>query len=62
MQHFAEPAGVKVLPVTSLELVPLIEAGQQMTPHCLEVLKQCLTPAVEQGLTVWCWVVHIIHF
>lgn len=49
MQHFAEPAGVKVLAVTSLELVPLIEAGQQMTPHCLEILKQCLMPAVEQG-------------
>jgi len=60
MQHFAEPAGVKVLSVTSLELVPLIEAGQQMTPHCLEVLKQCLTPAVEQGAD--CLVLGCTHY
>lgn len=49
MQHFAEPAGVKVLPVTCLDLVPLIEAGQEMSTECLELLKTCLTPAVEQG-------------
>ncbi|WP_111895084.1 glutamate racemase [Acinetobacter sp. MB5] len=49
MQHFAEPAGVKVLPVTCLELVPLIEAGQQMSAHCLDVLRECLSPVAEQG-------------
>lgn len=49
MQHFAEPAGVSVITVTCLELVPLIEAGQEMSPRCLELLKQCLSPAAEQG-------------
>lgn len=49
MSKFAEPAGVKVLTVTSLELVPLIEAGQQMSRICLEVLQQILQPAAEQG-------------
>jgi len=49
MRKFAEPAGVRVLPVTSLELVPFIEAGQQMSPACLSALQQILKPVVEQG-------------
>ena len=49
MRKFAEPAGVRVLPVTSLELVPFIEAGQQMSPACLNLLQQILKPVVEQG-------------
>jgi len=46
---FAEPAGVKVLSVTSLELVPLVEAGQQMSQACLTVLQDVLQPVIEQG-------------
>ncbi|MPW43555.1 glutamate racemase [Acinetobacter guerrae] len=48
IQNFAHPAGVKVLPVTSLELVPFVEAGEQRSPACLKVLKQCLQPVVDQ--------------
>ncbi len=50
MRKFAEPAGVRVLPVTSLELVPFIEAGQQISPACLNLLQQILEPVVEQGV------------
>lgn len=46
---FAEPAGVNVLTVTNLELVPFVEAGQEMSPVCLKVLQQILQPVVEQG-------------
>ncbi|CAM4324620.1 glutamate racemase [Acinetobacter dispersus] len=46
---FAEPAGVNVLTVTNLELVPFVEAGQEMSPACLNVLQQILEPVVEQG-------------
>ncbi|ENW91376.1 glutamate racemase [Acinetobacter dispersus] len=46
---FAEPAGVNVLTVTNLELVPFVEAGQEMSPACLKVLQQILQPVVEQG-------------
>ncbi|MCH7395625.1 glutamate racemase [Acinetobacter dispersus] len=46
---FAEPAGVNVLTVTNLELVPFVEAAQEMSPACLKVLQQILEPVVEQG-------------
>ena len=46
---FAEPAGVNVLTVTNLELVPFVEAGQEMSSACLKVLQQILQPVVEQG-------------
>lgn len=46
---FAEPAGVNVLEVTSLELVPFVEAGQQMSEACLNILRQILQPAIAQG-------------
>ena len=49
MSRFAEPAGVRVLKVTSLELVPFVEAGQQMSQACLDVLQDILQPVVEQG-------------
>lgn len=49
IQHFAEPAQVKVLPITCLDLVPYVEQGLQMSEQCLNTLKQILTPAVEQG-------------
>lgn len=35
MLKFAEPAGVKVLTVTSLKLVPFVEAGEQISEACL---------------------------
>lgn len=49
MSRFAEPAGVRVLKVTSLELVPFVEAGQQMSQACLDVLQDIFQPVVEQG-------------
>ena len=47
--RFAEPAQVKVLPVTSLELVPFVEAGEQMSEACLQTLKEILQPVIDQG-------------
>ncbi|TQR60387.1 glutamate racemase [Acinetobacter sp. RF14B] len=49
MTRFAEPAQVRVLPVTSLKLVPFVEAGEQRSAACLETLKQILQPVVDQG-------------
>ncbi|NNP68217.1 glutamate racemase [Acinetobacter sp. Ac_5812] len=49
ISKFAEPAGVNVLTVTNLELVPFVEAGQEMSQACLNVLQQILQPVVEQG-------------
>ena len=49
MHRFAEPAGVNVLTVTSLELVPFVEAGAQMSEACLNTLTEVLQPVVNQG-------------
>ena len=49
MLRFAEPNQVKVLPVTSLALVPFVEAGQQMSSDCLATLTEILRPAVDAG-------------
>ncbi|OTG84888.1 glutamate racemase [Acinetobacter sp. ANC 4648] len=49
IEHFAEPAGVKVLTVTCLDLVPYIEAGLQKSPECIASLKTVLDPVVGQG-------------
>ncbi len=49
MHRFAEPAGVQVLSVTSLELVPFVEAGAQMTEPCLQTLTEILQPVVDAG-------------
>lgn len=48
MLRFAEPLGVSVLPITSLELVPLVEAGQQNSPKMHRLLKEILQPAVDK--------------
>jgi glutamate racemase len=47
--RFAEPAQVQVLPVTCLDLVPFVEAGQQMSEVCLNTLADILQPVVNQG-------------
>lgn len=47
--RFAEPAQVKVIPVTCLDLVPFVEAGEQMSPACLATLRLLLQPVVDQG-------------
>ena len=49
MTRFAEPAGVNVIPVTCLDLVPFVEAGEQMSPACLATLTKILQPVVDQG-------------
>jgi len=49
VMKFAQPAGVKVLAVTNLELVPFVESGQQMNQDCLSVLEEILQPVVTQG-------------
>ena len=49
IQHFAEPAGVQVLTVTCLDLVPYVEAGLQYSPECMASLKMVLDPVVAQG-------------
>ena len=50
IERFAMPTGVKVLPITCLELVPLVEQGLQMSQQCLNTLKKILQPVVEQGV------------
>ena len=47
--HFAEPLGVQVLPVTCLDLVPFVEAGEQSSEACINSLKKILQPVVDQG-------------
>ena len=47
MFNFAEPAGVSVLPVTCLDLVPYVEAGLQRSPACMQSLKATLQPIVD---------------
>lgn len=48
MQKFATPAGVKVLEITCLDLVPFVEAGLQNSPECRATLTEILDPALEQ--------------
>lgn len=50
IQHFAEPAQVQVLPITCLDLVPFVEAGQAMSGACLSTLKTILQPAIDQNV------------
>lgn len=45
IQNFAVPAGVQVIPVTCLPLVPLIEQGQRNSPQMHLLLKEVLMPA-----------------
>ena len=49
VHHFAEPLGVQVLPVTCLDLVPFVEAGEQSSEACINSLKKILQPVVDQG-------------
>ena len=49
MQRFAQPAQVSVLSLTCLDLVPFVEAGEQMSAACLDCLKEVLDPAIQQG-------------
>ena len=48
VERFAIPANVTVLPITCLDLVPFVEAGEQMSEACLTTLKKILQPAVDQ--------------
>ena len=49
IQRFAIPAEVSVLPITCLDLVPFVEAGEQMSEACLATLQKILKPAVDQN-------------
>jgi glutamate racemase len=49
MQRFALPANVNVLTITCLDLVPFVEAGEQMTEACLNTIRRILQPAVDQN-------------
>lgn len=49
MERFARPLNVKVLPITCLDLVPFVEAGEQMGQECLNKLKEILQPALDQN-------------
>ena len=49
VQRFAEPAQVTVIPVTCLDLVPFVEAGEAMSDACCQTLKTILQPALLQG-------------
>ena len=48
VERFAIPANVTVLPITCLDLVPFVEAGEQMSEACLTTLQKILQPAVDQ--------------
>lgn len=47
--HFAEPTNTKVIAVTCLDLVPLVESGQHFSDVCLKTLADLLQPIVDQG-------------
>lgn len=47
IQNFAVPSGVKVIPVTCIELVPLVEQGRTLSAECLLALQQHLQPIVD---------------
>lgn len=47
VERFAIPADVTVLPITCLDLVPFVEAGEQMSEACLSTLQKILQPVVD---------------
>lgn len=47
MQNFADPLGVKVHQVTSLDLVPFVESGQQNSQACIATLQRVLDPVMQ---------------
>lgn len=48
LHNFAEPLGVEVLAVTCLDLVPLVESGQQNTQKSYTIIQDILGPVVEK--------------
>ena len=48
LHHFAEPAGVEVLTIACLDLVPFVEAGLQNTEACYQSLRLVLNPVLAQ--------------
>ena len=53
VEKFAVPAGVKVMTLTSLELVPVSNrAGQQMGEACLKALKEVYSPPLSKVPTI----------
>jgi glutamate racemase len=50
MTRFALPSQVNVLSMTCLDLVPFVEAGEQMGAECLQKIKEVLQPAAEQNV------------
>ena len=48
--------------LTSLELVPCVEAGQQMSPVCLNALREVYNLQLSKARTIWYLVVRIIRF
>ena len=50
MERFAVPSNVNVLSITCLDLVPFVEAGEQMSSACLQKLHEVLAPAVAQNV------------
>lgn len=49
MEKFAQPAEVKVMNVTCLDLVPYVEADLQFSDACYQSLKTVLDPVVEHN-------------
>jgi glutamate racemase len=49
VQRFALPAQVNVFSITCLDLVPFVEAGEQMSDACLNKLTEILQPVVDQN-------------
>ena len=50
IKNFAEPLGVNVSTVTCLDLVPLVESGQQNSQQSHLLLQQLLDPIVDHGV------------
>lgn len=50
IQNFADPMGVKVSTVTCLDLVPLVESGQQNSHKSHQLLQELLDPIVNNGV------------
>ncbi|MFC4453101.1 glutamate racemase [Deinococcus sonorensis] len=48
--QFAQPAGIRVLPLWHNGMVPAVEAGQQDAPATDTALRDLLTPAADQGM------------
>lgn len=49
IENFAEPLGVQVSTITCLDLVPIVEAGQQNTKACYQLLHSILDPVIQQN-------------